>query len=117
VDTWSALGLHNYRGPLWYRTRVTLSAVPAGKKVGLWIGATDGRVKVFVNGKHVPYVGTKGEKADSFSGFCQPASFDITAAVTPRAENQISLLCTREALNELGTGGLLAPLVVYRDGD
>ena len=117
VDTWSALGLHNYMGSVWYRTAVKVPAVPAGKKVYLWLGATDGRVKVFVNGKHVPHVGAKGEKADTFTGFCQPASFDITAAVKPGAENQVSLLCTREFLNELGTGGLLSPALIYREKD
>lgn len=114
VDTWSALGHHNYMGAMWYRATVKLPAAPAGKKSFLWIGATDGRVKVFVNGKHVPFVNEKGEKADSFSGYCQPASFDITSAVK-EGENKISLMCTREAVNELGTGGLLAAPVVYRE--
>ncbi|HKB38706.1 MAG TPA: DUF4838 domain-containing protein [Gemmataceae bacterium] len=114
VDTWSALGLHNYMGSLWYRTGVKLPAVPKGKKVFLWIGATDGRVKLFVNGKHIPYAGPKGEKADSFSGYSQPVSLDITAAVTA-GENQLALFCTREFLNELGTGGLLSPVVIYRE--
>lgn len=114
VDTWSALGLHNYMGSLWYRTRVKLPELPAGKKVYLWVGATDGRVKVFVNGKHVPHVGAKGEKEDSFTGYCQPASFDARAELKT-GDNQVSLFCTREFLNELGTGGLLAPVVVYRE--
>src|SRR5262249_14130482 len=116
VDTWSALGLHNYMGSLWDWRRVKLPAVPKGKKVFLWIGATDGRVKLFVNGKHVPYVGPKGEKADSFSGYCQPVSFDISAAAMA-GENQLVLFCTREFLNELGTGGLLSPVVIYREKD
>lgn len=115
VDTWSALGLHNYMGSAWYRMRAPMPATPKGKKVFLWVGATDGRVKVFVNGKHVPHLGPKGEKADSFSGFCQPTSFDVTAALTGGSEVQISLLCTREVLNELGTGGLLSPVVLYRE--
>jgi hypothetical protein len=80
----------------------------------LWIGATDGRVKVFVNKKPIDYVSPKGEKADSFVGSCQPATFDITQALGPEGE-QISLFCTREFLNELGTGGLLAPVVVCRE--
>ena len=42
VDTWSTLGYNNYMGSLWYRTRLELQTVPAGKKVLLWIGATDG---------------------------------------------------------------------------
>jgi hypothetical protein len=117
IDTWSALGLHNYMGSAWYRTKLSLPALPKGKKVFLWIGATDGRVKVFVNGKHVPHAGPKGEKADSFTGYCQPASFDITDALAGAREAQLSLFCTREFLNELGTGGLLSPVVVYREKD
>jgi len=113
VDTWSSLGLHNYMGSAWYRMKVKLPPLIAGKKTFLWIGATDGRVKVFVNGQHVPHINDKGEKADSVSGHCQPFSFDISAAAKPDAENSISLFCTREIVNELGTGGLLAPAAVY----
>ncbi len=115
VETWSTLGQHNYMGALWYRAAVKLPAIPPGKKTHLWIGSTDGRVKVWINGKHVPYVNEKKEKADSFTGYCQPASFDVTNVVLPGVENQISLLCTREFLNELGTGGLLGPVVMYRE--
>jgi hypothetical protein len=115
VDTWSALGLHNYMGALWYRTKVKVPALPSGAKVRLWVGSTDGRVKVFVNGKHVLYTNDKGARQDSFSGYCQPASFDVSAAIKPGTDNQISLLCTREALNELGTGGLLSPVVLYTE--
>ena len=68
---------------------------------------------MFVNGQHTPYLNEKGEKTDTFVGYCQPASFDITTALKPGAKNQISLLCTRKFLNELGTGGLLAPVVIY----
>jgi hypothetical protein len=115
VDTWSSLGLHNYMGSAWYRQKIKLPALASGRKVFLWVGATDGRVKVFVNGQHVPHVNDKGEKADSVTGYCQPFSFDITAVAKPEAENQISLYCTREIVNELGTGGLLAPLAIYSE--
>jgi beta-galactosidase/beta-glucuronidase len=100
-------------GSVWYRTRVAVPASPNGKKTQLWIGATDGRVKVYVNGRHVPYVSEKGESSDSVSGYCQPFSFDISSAVKPGAENTIALFCTRETVNELGTGGLLAPAAIY----
>jgi hypothetical protein len=113
TETWSTIGHHNHLGSMWYRTQVNLPAIPPGKKTQLWIGATDGRVKVFVNGQHVPYVNEKQEAADSFSGYCQPASFNITAAMKPSGENTIALFCTREAVNELGTGGLIAPVAIY----
>jgi hypothetical protein len=115
METFSTLEHHNYMGSIWYRTNVKTPAIPAGKKTYLWVGSTDGRVKVFVNGKHVPYVDAKKQQADSFNGYCQPVSFDVTSVVNAGGESQISLLCTREFLNELGTGGLLAPVVLYRD--
>ena len=37
--------------------------------------------------------------------------------VKPGAENQISILCSRGAINELGTGGLLGPVTIYREKD
>jgi hypothetical protein len=94
---------------------VDLPAVPAGKKVYLWLSSTDGTSKVFVNGKHVPYVNAKGETSAEAAGFCTPFSFDITAAITPGASNQITLLCNRTMLNEVGTGGLLGPVMIYQE--
>ena len=119
VETWSALGYHNYMGAMWYRGEVTLPQIQAGRKVFLWIGATDGTAKVFVNGKHTPYVDAEGKTHDQFSGYASPASFDITDAVRPDKQNQISILCVRtEILNEIGTGGLLStPVAIYRERD
>lgn len=116
VDTWSALGYHNYMGAMWYRTKVTLPKVPPGRKAFLWIGATDGSAKAFVNGKHAPHITPKGERKDEFAGYASPASFDITEAIQ-EGENQIAIYCVRTFLNELGTGGLLGPVVVYRERD
>jgi len=115
IDTWFALGLHDYYGTVYYRDKVNVPAVPAGKKVYLWVSSTDGSAKVYVNGQHVPYVNAKGEKADVASGFCEPFSFDITAAVKPGAENQITIAGTHLFLNELGTGGLIGPVLLYRE--
>ncbi|MHB9106904.1 MAG: DUF4838 domain-containing protein [Armatimonadota bacterium] len=115
IDTWYALGLEAYYGPAWYRTTVKLPALPAGKKVYLWVGATDGACKVFVNGRPASYIDAKGKAKEEASGYCSPFSFDITAAVKANAENQITIVGTRTFLNELGTGGLLGPVLVYRE--
>lgn len=45
--------------------------------------------------------------------YCQPASFSITTAIKPNDENSIALSCTREFVNELGTGGMVAPVLIY----
>ena len=122
-DTWSSLGHHlsltdapsGRSGRMAYRAMQKLPAAPAGKKVLLWIGSTDGSAKVFVNGQHVKYLTPdKGEERDAFSGYCQPAQFDITAAVKS-GDNQFTILCDRLHLNELGTGGLIGPVVLYRE--
>ena len=42
-------------------------------------------------------------------------TFNVTSAVTSNAENQITIKATRPFLNELGTGGLLAPLTLYAE--
>ena len=48
-----------------------------------------------------------------FNGYCQAASFDVTAAFKVDGPNQLTILGTRTFFNELGTGGLLAPVVLY----
>ena len=115
AETWSTLGYHNAFKSMWYRAEVPIPAVAPGKKVYLWLGSTDGRSRVFVNGKPIPYVDAKGAAAEEASGYCQPISFDITAAIRPEAANSIAIRCTRTFLNELGTGGLLGPVVVYAE--
>lgn len=115
TETWATLDLLGYYGPVWYRTQVKLPALPAGKKVYLWVGATDGACKVFINGQHVPYRDAKGMKADEANGYCDPFSFEITSAVKANADNQITIVGTRNFLNELGTGGLLGPVMVYQE--
>lgn len=111
TETWSTLGYHDYFTSMWYRREVTLPAVAAGRRVFLWLGSFDGSVKAFVNGQAVQTTG-KQESTSEVKGYCQPMSFDITAAAKAGA-NTLALVCTRTDFNELGTGGLLAPVVVY----
>jgi hypothetical protein len=115
VETWSSLGHHNTMGVMVYRTGLRSPRWPEGKKVYLWLASTDGSARLFVNGTHVPYVNEKGEAQEAFSGYCRPASFEITEAFRPGGPNQVTLICERRFLNELGTGGLLGPAYVYCD--
>lgn len=116
VERWSTLGIPDYFGPMWYRQKVKIAAIPEGKKVFLWVSREDGNVKVWVNGKHIPYVNAKGETQDEFqNGYGHPVSFDITSAIKPNADNQITIRGTRVFINELGTGGLLGPVYLYRE--
>ena len=117
-DTWSSIGHHHSltdapsgrSGRMVYRAAQKLPAVAAGKRVYLWIGSTDGSAKIYVNGTLVPYSADR----EAFSGYCRPAQFDITAALRA-GDNQFTILCERTHLNELGTGGLMGPVVMYRE--
>ena len=115
VDTWSALGRHNYYGRMWYRTKASIPPSPPGRKTFLWIGSTDGSMRVFVNGKAAAYTDRNGDRKHEFVGFCRPVSFEITDCVLDTEEDQITIQCDRTALNEIGTGGLMSPVVAYRE--
>ena len=68
-----------------------------------------------MNGTHVPYLTPDtGAKQDAFDGYCKPAQFDVTAALKA-GDNQFTILCDRHHLNELGTGGLIGPVVLLRE--
>lgn len=114
VDRWADLGLMAHLGTVCYRTTIDLPAIQPGKTVYLWIPATDGRVKVLVNGQPATVINPKTQaREDSAIGYCEPFSFDITAAAKPGTANQITILGTRETVNELGSGGLMGAPVVY----
>lgn len=116
LDNWFDLGLADYYGPVWYRAKVKVPAGGKNKKTFLWIPSEDGDVKLFINGKLVPYVNARGEISEQFKGgFCTPISFDITSFFKPGEENDFALIGTRTFLNELGTGGLMSPLYLYQE--
>ena len=68
-----------------------------------------------MNGQHVIYVapGTD-EGRDNFWGYCLPGKFNVTAHLKSGA-NQITILCERNWIYEVGTGGLMGPVVLYRE--
>ena len=61
----------------------------------------------------MPYIDDKGKNHEWLVGFNIPMSLEITGAVAPEGVNQIAVLCIRKNLNEIGTGGLLGPVLVY----
>ena len=53
-------------------------------------------------------------KSNASDGFCRPVSFEVSSVAKPRP-GHVALLCERKFLNEVGTGGLLGPVVVCRE--
>ena len=120
LQTWSSLGLHNHMGSMWYRGKINVKKAPAGKRVWLWIGATDGSVIAYVNGKAVkgcvePKKPGAYKLVDKPSGYGVPLLFDVTDIVKDGA-NDVAFFATRgPGPNELGTGGLLSPVVFFAE--
>ena len=108
--------ISDYFGAVWYRQSFKAPAIPAGKRVYLWLSRTDGKAQVWVNGQLALFVNDKGETAnESPAVYGSALSFDVTAAIKPGADNQITIKGTRTFINELGTGALLGPVYLYSE--
>jgi hypothetical protein len=108
VDSWSSLGLYAYMGSAWYRASFDVSQAAASAPMQVWLGGTDGKVRVFVDGKEAKFIATSGVTTPE--GYSQPFTFD--AGRLSAGSHVVAILATRTTLNELGTGGLLGPVVI-----
>lgn len=121
LETWSTIGLHNHLGAVRYQATVDLAAVPKGKKAFVWLGATDGSAQVWLNGKPLvgrvlPFPGDwrKFTPSAAPSAFGRPIAYEATDAAKA-GKNVLDIFAVREAVNEVGTGGLLGPVTVYAE--
>ncbi len=120
-ETWSSIGHHNSltdepsgrSGRMVYRAAQHLDELPEGKRLYLWLGSTDGFAKLFVNGHHVPWQVDDEGNERIFRSYCRATKFDVTEYLK-EGDNQFAFLCERVRLNELGTGGLMGPVVLFR---
>lgn len=102
-STWSNIGLRYYKGHAWYRQSVEIPAKFADKRIFLWFGGVDEAARVWVNGQLI------GEGRGTF----KPFELDATSAVRPGQQNMVVVQIFNEKLNELGTGGIVAPVMFY----
>jgi hypothetical protein len=101
--SWSNQGLRYYKGLAWYRQTVDVPRHFAGKRVFLWCGGVDESAKVWLNGQVVGI---------SHGAAFYPFELDATDAVEP-GKNVVVMCVANQVLNELGTGGILAPVLLY----
>jgi hypothetical protein len=103
-QSWSDQGLRYYKGLAWYRQAIDIPADAKDKRVFLWFGAIDEEAKVWLNGKPLgisPRIVFK------------PFELDATEAVEPGRPNTLVVCVSNEMLNELGTGGIMGPVIFY----
>lgn len=101
--SWSTQGLRYYKGLAWYRQTIEIQPADAAKRLFLWCGGADEKVKVWLNGELVGI---------SHGAAFYPFELDATPAVKP-GKNVITLCVANEVVNELGTGGIVAPVLLY----
>ena len=105
--SWSSQGLRYYKGLSWYRQSVDVPAKAKGKRLFLWCGGVDEKAKVWINGTLVGI---------SHRAAFYPFEMDITEAIRPGERNTIVFCVVNDVVNELGTGGIVAPVFVYAPG-
>ena len=93
-----------YKGEAWYRQEVEIPARFKGKRIFLWFGGVDEKAKVWVNDKTVGI---------SHGGAFLPFELDATEAIRAGARNVVTVRLINEHVNELGTGGIMAPVMFY----
>jgi len=104
TSSWSNQGLRYYKGLAWYRQTVRVPEKYKGKRIFLWCGAIDEFAKVWVNGKAVgisPRITFK------------PFEVDATEAIEAGKDNVVVVCVSNAQLNELGTGGIMGPVMFY----
>ena len=106
-QSWSNQGLRYYKGLAWYRTTVEVPKDAAGKRVFLWCGGVDETAKVWVNGQVIGI---------SPGATFYPFEMDATNAVKA-GTNSIVFCVSNQVVNEVGTGGIVAPVILYAPKD
>jgi len=103
-ESWSDQGLHYYKGLAWYRTAVEIPKRFRERKVFLWFGGVDEKAKVWVNGELV---------GESDVGTFKPFDLEVSEVVRFGERNVVAVEITNRKLNELGTGGITAPVMFW----
>ena len=102
--SWVDEGLTWYQGEAWYRVAFDVPAAAKGQDLRLWFGGFDNNVDVWLNGQHL------GEK----TGFVKPQEFEgVGAHVVYGGKNVLAVRVAAGGLSEIGTGGLMMPVVLY----
>lgn len=106
-------GLHYFKGLSWYRTEVDVPARFQGRKMFLWFGGIDEKAKVWLNGQLLGTNISPGHGLPGVPGTFMPFDLDATEAVRFGKPNTIAVKITNKRLNELGTGGIVAPVMFW----
>jgi hypothetical protein len=111
--SWSDQGLHYYKGIAWYRTQVEIPARFDGRQLYLWFGGIDEAATVWLNGKRLGTSADPGHGLPGMAGTFKPFELEATDAVRFGRLNTLAVKITNLKLNEIGTGGIVAPVLFW----
>jgi hypothetical protein len=124
--SWSDQGKRYYRGEAWYRQSVIIPSSAKGKKTMIWFSGVDEFAEVWINEIHLGVspaetfvafeMGPDKPLTEGLAGsglYIQPFEFNITSAMLPGKENVVSVRIVNRLVNELGTGGIVGPVMIY----
>ena len=115
--SWSDQGLHYYKGVAWYRQKLTIPAEYKGKPIYLWFGGVDELATVWLNGH---CLGTNREPIGGLPGVpgtFRPFDLVATEALKYGDDNWVVVRVVNKGLDELGTGGIVAPAMFWTPND
>ncbi len=105
--SWVDEGMTWYVGDAWYQTKFMVPMGAKGEELRLWFGGFDSNVDVYLNGESL------GEK----KGFVKPQEFaDVGRWLKFGEENVLTVRVSAGNLDEIGTGGLMMPVMLYAAG-
>ncbi|MCD9021908.1 DUF4838 domain-containing protein [Cohnella silvisoli] len=105
-ETFTSQGLRYYKGEVWYRTSVNVAEAYKDKPIRLWFGDIDETPRVWINGKEVQPMTT---------GIATviPWEYDVSSVIKFGQKNDIVVSVNNRYLDELGTGGIVGPAVLW----
>ncbi len=121
--SWSDQGLLWYHHDLWYRTRFDLTEQELQGDLRLFFAGFDYNVDVYLNGVRLPrgydeegqpLRDQDGEILYEQRGFMRPAEYTRIKDTLKPGENTIAVRCSFGDLAEIGTGGIMMPVMIYR---
>ena len=111
--SWSDQGLHYYKGLAWYRVETSIPERFRGRRIFLWFGGIDERAEVWVNGQLVGTSDEPGRGLPPMAGTFKPFDLEVTDAARFGEPSSVAVRITNKRLNELGTGGITAPVMFW----
>ena len=100
--SWGSQGLRYLKGAGWYETEFTPASPSTDRKTYLWFGGVDERADIWLNGEQV---------ARGTGGAFKPFEVEVPSPLLET--NRLTVRVVNISLNELGTGGILGPVILY----